>query len=137
MAMPSARTRIIGTQLFKYDIEGFLHWGYNFYNSQLSKQKINPFEITDAINAFPSGDAFLVYPGENGTPLASIRLRVFAQALQDMRAFQWLAELKGKQYVIDLMEKEQSITFSEYPIEADYLLDLREVVNEEIAKVLD
>lgn len=137
MAMPSARTRIIGTQLFKYDIEGFLHWGYNFYNSQLSKQKINPFEITDAINAFPSGDAFLVYPGENGTPLDSIRLRVFAQALQDLRAFQWLAELKGKQYVIDLMEKEQSITFSEYPIEADYLLDLREVVNEEIAKVLD
>ncbi len=27
----------LGVQMWKYHITGFLHWGYNFWNSQLSK----------------------------------------------------------------------------------------------------
>ena len=65
MSMPSARNRIYGVQLYKYKIIGVLHWGYNFYNSQYSIEHINPYEVTDAAGAFPSGDPFLVYPGEN------------------------------------------------------------------------
>ena len=42
MAMPSARTRILGVQLYLYKISGFLHWGFNFYNSQYSIKHINP-----------------------------------------------------------------------------------------------
>ncbi len=38
MSMPSYRNRIIGLQLYKFDVKGFLHWGYNFYNSALSKK---------------------------------------------------------------------------------------------------
>ncbi|MDO5085038.1 MAG: DUF4091 domain-containing protein, partial [Erysipelotrichaceae bacterium] len=90
MAMPSARNRILGVQLYKYNIKGFLHWGYNFYNSQFSLEKIDPYFVTDAGEAFPSGDAFLVYPGENGQAIESIRLMVLSQAIQDLRAFQLL-----------------------------------------------
>src|SRR5690606_12091277 len=104
MAMPSARNRVIATQLFKYDIEGFLHWGYNFYNSQFSKEPIDPYKITDAKKGFPSGDPFLVYPGKKGEAYPSIRLKVFYQALQDLRAFQWLAELEGKEEVLSKIE---------------------------------
>ena len=57
MAMPSARTRILGVQLYLYKISGFLHWGFNFYNSQYSIKHINPYAVTDAGEAFPSGDA--------------------------------------------------------------------------------
>ncbi|MBO7275717.1 MAG: hypothetical protein J6V15_05020, partial [Clostridia bacterium] len=42
IAMPSARTRVLGTQMFKYDIAGFLQWGYNFYYNQRSHELINP-----------------------------------------------------------------------------------------------
>lgn len=136
MAMPSARNRIIATQLFKYDIEGFLHWGFNFYNSQYSIEKINPYEVTAAKGAFPSGDPFLVYPGENGEALPSIRLRVFYQALQDLRAFQWLAELKGKDYVMQIIEENSEITFKKYPKESDYIFETREKVNQAIAQAL-
>ncbi|WP_062108272.1 DUF4091 domain-containing protein [Bacillus niameyensis] len=136
MAMPSARNRIIATQLFKFDIEGFLQWGYNFYNSQYSIEPINPYEVTDAKKAFPSGDAFLVYPGKNGEALPSIRSRVFFQAMQDLRALQWLEELKGKQFVLELIEKKGEITFSEYPKESGYIFNMREEVNREIEKAL-
>ena len=32
MAMPLQRTRIIGMQLYVTGVNGFLQWGYNFYN---------------------------------------------------------------------------------------------------------
>ncbi|MEK3888617.1 DUF4091 domain-containing protein [Bacillus sp. FSL K6-3431] len=136
MAMPSYRNRIIATQLFKYDIEGFLHWGYNFYNSQYSIEPIDPYLVTDAKKGFPSGDPFLVYPGENGEAIPSIRLRVFYQALQDLRAFQWLEELKGKQYVMDIIEKNEKITFTEYPKEGAYIFNIREEINTAIEEAL-
>lgn len=133
-AMPSSRNRIIAEQLYKFDIVGFLHWGYNFYYSQFSVKEINPFCVTDADGAFPSGDAFSVYPGENGKPLPSIRQLVFNEALQDLRAFELLEKLTDKQTVMSLIEKNEEITFKKYPKQAEYILNLREKVNKMIAQ---
>ena len=129
MSMPSARNRIIAQQLYKYDIRGFLHWGYNFYYSQFSRGKINPFLTTDAVNAFPSGDSFSVYPGEDQV-VESIRLKVFHEALQDLRAFR-LAESKlGKEKILAVLESGiEPITFSRYPREEEYILNTRECIN--------
>ena len=41
IAMTSQRNRIMGIQLYKYNIKGFLQWGYNFYYSRLSTYMIN------------------------------------------------------------------------------------------------
>ena len=133
-SMPSARNRIIGTQFYKCQIAGFLQWGFNFYNSQFSLRHLDPFAVTDADIAFPSGDAFMVYPGPDGTPWKSIRLLVFAEALNDLRAFRLLESLTSREYVLELMEGglSKEITFFEYPHGADYLLNLRARVNQEI-----
>jgi len=135
-SMPSARNRIIGLQLYKYGICGFLHWGYNFYNSQYSNRKINPYQVTDADYAFPSGDSFSVYPGLNGEPEESLRSMVFLHALQDIRALELLESLTDKDYVIGLLDEslETPLTFKEYPHSAEYILKIRERVNNEIAK---
>jgi hypothetical protein len=135
--MPSVRNRILGMQLYKYNIVGFLHWGYNFYYSSLSKKQINPYQITDALHAFPSGDAFLVYPGNDG-PIESIRLEVLYEALQDVRALQLLESFVGKRQVVEWMEEDlnQEITFSEYPTDAEWLLSKREFINQKIAVYL-
>lgn len=132
----SVRNRIIGYQLYKYDIKGFLHWGYNFYYTRLSKKAIDPYKITDAGKAFASGDSFVVYPGENLKPLNSLRLNVFYDGLQDMRALQLLEEKIGKDAVVKLMENgtDEPITFSEYPHNASWLLENREIINQEIKK---
>ena len=40
ISQPSYRNRIIGFLFYKYDIKGFLQWGYNFYNSHFSLQMV-------------------------------------------------------------------------------------------------
>lgn len=132
--MPSARNRIIGYQLFQYGISGFLHWGYNFWYSQYSRQLINPFEVTDAAGAFPSGDAFLVYPGAEG-PLPSLRLKVFHYALQDQRALAKLAALTSLTEVQAWLSQEAGqLTFANYPTEARWQLLTREKINGQISR---
>lgn len=132
--MPSARNRIIGTQFYKYNVAGFLQWGFNFYNAQLSMYHIDPFAVTDADGAFPSGDAFVVYPGPDGTPWKSLRLLTFNEALNDLRAFRLLESFTSREFVMDLLEGDLSgeITFFDYPQDAAYLLNLRQRVNQEI-----
>ena len=136
MSMPSARNRIYGVQLYKYDIIGILHWGYNFYNSQFSIEHINPYEVTDAGNAFPAGDPFLVYPGADRHPEESIRMMVHYEALTDLRALQYLESLTSKEFVMELIEGEldEPLTFKKYPKSDMYLIALRNRVNREIEK---
>lgn len=128
--MPSARNRILGMQLYKFKIKGFLHWGYNFWYSQCSRYPIDPFRVTDAGYAFPSGDAFLVYPGKEG-PLESLRLKVMYEALQDLRALELLEKLTDRDTVLNMLEEglEHPITFDIYPKEAEWLLRKREQIN--------
>ena len=132
-SMPSPRTRIIGAQLYKYDIKGFLTWGYNFYNSQLSYSQINPFICSDSESAFPSGDAYIVYPGTNGIPWPSLRQLVFYDALQDIMALKLCEKLYNRDFVMNLIEDGiEPLTFKQYPCRADYILNLREKVNKAI-----
>lgn len=127
--MPLSTTRIIGFQLFKYGIEGFLQWGFNFYNSQYSLRSIDPFAVTDADSAFPSGDSFTVYPGKSGA-IESVRSEVFFQALQDMRALTLLCDRIGKKRTIAAVEADFGIiTFFDYPRGKEKILNLRKSVN--------
>lgn len=136
IAMPSARTRILGVQLYRYKVAGFLQWGFNFYNSVLSLKRINPYEITDADGAFPAGDPFIVYPGENGEPLESIRYMTVRQALHDLRALQLLESLAGRETVEAIIAEglEEELTLTNYPRDNAWLHFLRQRVNEEIEK---
>ncbi len=137
IAMPSYRNRAIGPQLYVHNIKGFLQWGYNFYYSQYSKRVINPYFISDALFAFPGGDAFSVYPGKDGA-LESLRICVFYDALQDMRAMKLLESYKGKEYVEGIIAKywKEPVTFKTYPKSSAAILGLREEINKEIKKCL-
>lgn len=137
-AMPSARNRIMGVLLYLYDIKGFLHWGYNFYHSAYSTRTLNPFLDTHADYAFPSGDPYLVYPGEDGCAISSIRNQVHMEALYDLRALQFLESLSDRATVEALiMEGEdKKMTFQSYPTSSQYLYQLRHKVNQEIVRRL-
>lgn len=134
MAMPSYRNRIIGFQIYKYNLQGFLHWGYNHYYSEAG-ELINPFFVTDALSGWQSGDAFSVYPGEN-EPIESIRIKIFKEALQDVRALKLLEGYIGRKGVVALLEEdaEKPLTFKEYPREAEYLINTRNKINMMIEK---
>ena len=134
----SVRTRVIGYQMFKYDIKGFLQWGYNFYYTRLSKALVNPYEVSDAGKQFPSGDSYVVYPAKDGTAHHSLRLKVFYDALQDMAALNTLEKLAGKKECLGLIEEngKHNITFREYPHSNEWLLETREAVNSAIKERL-
>ncbi len=130
ISMPSARTRIIGTQLYKFGIEGFLQWGFNFYNSQYSNRPINPYLTTDGDGFSPAGDCFLVYPGKGGKALESLRYEAFRQAVYDMRALDTLADRIGRGKVLELIDEGiEPLGFEDYPKSADYVFELRRKVN--------
>lgn len=134
MAMPSYRNRVLGYQLYKYDIKGFLHWGFNFWFSQYSKQEINPYVDTTAGGAFTSGDSFVVYPlDEMGDVVCSLRLYVLNEGFQDMRALKLLEQLTDKETVANLLREIEG--FDSYPRNNQYYLEIRERINRKIKEV--
>jgi Glycoside hydrolase 123, catalytic domain len=133
---PSARARIMGLLLFKYNLAGFLHWGYNFWYSQYSIKQIDPFRVTDSGLAFPAGDPFLVYPGLDG-PLDSIRHEVCFEAIQDLRALRALESAIGRDKVLEIIERDGTLSMTEYPREPEWLLETREIINQNLADNAD
>ena len=135
IAMPSGRTRIVGMQMYKYDLTKFLHWGYNFYYSELSKRAVNPFLVTDADEGFQSGDSYSVYPGEDG-PLESLRSVVFFEGIQDMRACKLLESYIGRDEVVKILEEDGEIKFNRFPRTDAGILGLRERINKKLEEVI-
>ena len=105
VAMTLSRTRSLGMQMYKYGIEGFLHWGYNFYNNCGSYDHVNPFLNPAAGYWGITGDAHVVYPGQDGKPLDSLRLRAFKAAIDDIRVMKLAESLYDKETVVAEMEK--------------------------------
>ena len=137
-AMPGARNRIMGVLMYMTGVKGFLQWGYNFYYTQFSRALTDPFTVTHCDYAFPSGDAFLVYPGPDGEPLTSLRAEVQSEGLTDLRALQTLEAHAGREAVERLVLENagmESMSYTQYPVSASYLLTLREAVFDALEKV--
>lgn len=136
IAMPAWRNRILGVQLYKYGLQGFLHWGFNFYNCQYSLHKVNPYLVNDGEDAFPAGDPFIVYPGPDGSVIESMRLPVLADAMMDIRMLEMLESLTDREYVLNLIKQyaRMEIRFDDYPYTPCFLLELWEAAVGEIEK---
>lgn len=128
LCFPSVRQRILGMQLWKYDIKGFLQWGYNFYNSQGSERPVDPYNTTTGGGWVPGGDCFIVYPNYDGTALPSIRMEIMRECHQDMRALQALEKKIGREEVEKLVGKK--LSFTNYSLDPNKLIKIREKVNE-------
>ena len=133
LGMPSVRNRSIGIQIYCNRVEGFLHWGYNYWLTPGSAGLLDPYAITDCMKTFPAGDAFSVYPGQEG-PVESIRQAVFYEALQDVRLLQLLEEREGREAVEKLLENWRWKDFSDCPDDPADFWRLREKLLEEVCK---
>ena len=129
LGMSGARNRCIGLQLYHHRIEGFLHWGYNFWMTQYSTRVIDPYRVSDAGGAFPAGDSFSVYPGEDG-PIAAVGLELFLEALQDLRALTLAETLCGRKAVEALYPELDWKDFHHSAKTTEEVLSLRRKVNQ-------
>ncbi len=87
---PLIQVRYLHWGNFRFDMPGFLHWGFNhFYPFQ------DPFEDTAPLHGIgntvylPSGDTNIVYPG-NGFPMSSMRLENHRYGAEDYELFRLL-----------------------------------------------
>lgn len=86
---PLSKIRMCGLLFYKLGATGFLHWGYSYWFKFCTSEISDPF-LYPGIMAWPGlpiGDAFMVYPGDEG-PVDSIRWENFAEGLQDYALLQ-------------------------------------------------
>lgn len=131
------RNRMLGVQMYMYDLKGFLHWGYNYWYGLLSQSIMDPRTDPGVFSGGSPGSAFLVYPAANGDCLQSIRQKVFYEAVNDMRALQALEKRIGKRatrrFVLDFFGE---VSFEKLLGTPERLLAFRAALNAEIAKYL-
>lgn len=137
IAMPSYRIRILGFLCYKYNIKGFLHWGFNYYNATCSRYPINPYLTTSGDTEYPSGDPFIVYPGEDCV-YPSIRGEVTYEAIQDMDICFALEEKIGRDAVVQMIDEAAGgeLRFDQYPRNKEFIENLRERMIAAIKKTL-
>ena len=124
ISLPGVRTRILGLQCYLHDVAGFLHWGYNFWSCSDSRAAINPWLVNDAVGAYPAGDAFVVYPGDNG-PLDSLRLEILSDGWQDYRIALLAERYTDKATVAAVLAEAGMKDFDTYPHDAKKYLKMR------------
>jgi len=89
MDTPLAKVRMSGMLFYRLGAEGFLHWGYNYWDKIEQDHLLDVYQQGDA-GAWPDipyGDPFVVYPGNDG-PVSSTRWEIFAESLQDYAILQ-------------------------------------------------
>jgi hypothetical protein len=133
--MPAERTRILGLQLYQTGVQGYLHWGFNFYNSFLSLEEIDPYATTDAFGAYTSGDGYIVYPGKDGVN-GSIRSETINDGFQDYRAMKLLESLIGREQALKFLEEKGVEGYQTYPRSGEKIKALREELNQRIKNCL-
>lgn len=130
------RCRVVGVQMFYFDMKGFLHWGFNYYYDKLSHGlcdvKVNPCNYGN----YP-GTSFMCYPNSDGTALCSTRMKTFYEGILDYEALMKLSELAGRETALKLIEDffgEMKFTYC--PDDDLTLINFRKVLNNEIKKYI-
>lgn len=126
------RTRALGWQLYKAGATGFLHWGFNFYFTQLSRGLVDPFFDTSAGGAFPGGDAFIVYPGPDGQVWPSLRHRYMRDAFADLAAARGAEQILGREAVLRIIDPEGTLDYAAGWVSGDEWLRRRYALDQAV-----
>ena len=130
LVCPPERNRILGTELYAWNIRGFLHWGCNYYYDMMSHGLYDPRTNAGGYN-FHAGSCYSMYPGRRGEALQSISQKVFYEGINDMRALQTLEVLRGREVCDAIMLKHFGrVDFRVKPETPEKLLAFREEVNQ-------
>lgn len=100
--LPLIKTRLLHWINYKYNIKGYLHWGFNYWND-------DPFGETTGINSeggnvLPTGDSWIVYPGYHKL-YSSIRLESMRDGINDYTLLEMLEKKNPElaKHIIDNM----------------------------------
>lgn len=89
---PLLKTRMLFWMAQKYNADGYLHWGFNYWNEDPFAETAIPGTGT----LLPGGDAWIIYPGDRKM-LRSIRFEQHRDGLEDLTLLKMLAEKNPSQ----------------------------------------
>lgn len=91
---PATDHRLMFWECWKYGAEGFLYWGTTHWGYNLEGEQRWPERPWITQNAQPghNGCGYMIYPGPDATPLASLRLHAVRDGIED---YEYLHLLRG------------------------------------------
>ena len=132
-SMSLSRTRYLGVQMFKYNIKGFLNWGYNFYNNRWSYDHVDPYLSSSGELFSASGDTYMVYPAPDGTAYESNRYFALYEAFEDLRAMKYCASLYSFEETVRAIEDiTGEILFDKCVCDSETMQKIRRTINDMI-----
>ncbi|MCK5528102.1 MAG: DUF4091 domain-containing protein [Kiritimatiellae bacterium] len=112
------RPVLIGWAVSLYNLDGFLHWGFNQYREDQDPFKMSVLQKWwGSANNLPAGDTHIAYPGQ-GKPWSGLRLEAHREGMED---YQLLRKL-----VIKNPKKAELITGKAVRAFDDYTKDLKQ-----------
>jgi hypothetical protein len=99
----------VGWACAKYDLQGFLHWGFNMHRGKPFEELVRQHGGDN--NFLPAGDSHIVYPGKSG-PLSSQRFEAHRIGMEDYELLYLLKKkdpVKASSLINNLFQ-----TFDEY-----------------------
>ena len=82
---PLIKTRVLHWIGYLYVLNGYLHWGLNFF-----AEGVSPYSEEGVSRDLPLGDRAIMYPGRDG-PVGSLRWSAMRDGLQDYE-YLWVLE---------------------------------------------
>lgn len=115
---PAADARIIGWLTYRYGISGFEYWGLNQWGSNTGRRDWANFQrggtrTSWKRTSFPWGDGWLLYPGDQGEPLSSIRFENLRDGFEDAELLQLLAA-RGRKADADRLAESLAPSITSY-----------------------
>ncbi|MBR9999279.1 MAG: DUF4091 domain-containing protein, partial [Cyclobacteriaceae bacterium] len=127
--LPLIKTRILHWINYRYQIPGYLHWGFDFWRG-------DPYEETTSIQTeggtiLPGGDAWIVYPGD-GVIHSSIRLEAMRDGIVDYELLKMLGEKKPE--VAAEIARQVIYQFDYYDINIEAFREKRKMILEMLSE---
>lgn len=107
--LPLIKTRIMHWINYRYDIEGYLHWGYNFWRP-------HPWDNVADGDKLQGGDPHIVYPAKDGFGIVeSIRWEAMRDGIEDHELLSQLGEKNPE--LADKLAQRIVLDFNDYEID--------------------
>jgi hypothetical protein len=123
--LPLIKTRILHWINFRYNLPGYLHWGFNYWNDHPFDETVQPD------TEWPGGDSYIVYPGY-GKLYSSIRLETMRDGIMDYELLKMLSQKqpdKAKEICSQIV-----YSFDEYNTDIKVFREKRKMILELLSK---
>jgi hypothetical protein len=115
---PAADARLLGWLTYRYGISGFEYWGLNQWGKNTGRRDWANFTSGGTRTSwqrteFPWGDGWLLYPGDHGEPLSSIRFENLRDGFEDAELLQLLVA-RGRKADADRLAESLAPTIASY-----------------------